>query len=235
MSNSNAGPRPHGIFGTVPADVVKYWLEGKYYPGLHRPAFYEHLGWALMLRGYYLYRGFRDDKLLDLEYWGYGLLDLEDGELYGAGIRLHSSDPKDPAKGRPHPLLWRTEVCKIKPSLDPNEPTQLICVYHLAVPDDGAKDPVAPKVYAYFEDALNKKTMAARHDYDSGPLRDRAIGYLREHFDEDWRRLERVETSVYGVFQMDLRTFEPHENVEFPGRYPKTMQPEGHCRFRRIP
>ncbi len=229
----SAHPRSDRILAARPRDVVQYWLEGRYNIGLQRPTFYEYLGWALMLRGYYLYKSFKDVKSTKPEHWGYGVFDLDDGAICAAGVRLYSARLNDGFhhNQRHHPLLWRTEVCKVQPNLGSTKKTRLLSIYRLACPDTSLDSLVA-----LFKAPFGNQNMAGFDKYDSSTLRTTSLSYLREQYDRDWKLLETVESCQYGVFELDLETFGPHGDVTFTGRYRPagSLTPVGHTTFTRV-
>lgn len=85
------------IANPIPLDMIHAWLRGEYRIGQNDSTGYEFLGWALMLRGAYVYAviPFNEDgkegecKKENLSHWGICTIDIEDGDLTYQGVRLN--------------------------------------------------------------------------------------------------------------------------------------------------
>ncbi|MCA9468730.1 MAG: hypothetical protein KC643_25275 [Nitrospira sp.] len=83
------------ITNPVPLDMIEAWLRGEYLIGQNESTGYEFLGWALMLRGAYVYVVIPESEQPNLvvervSHWGICTIDIKDGDLTYQGIRLHT-------------------------------------------------------------------------------------------------------------------------------------------------
>jgi hypothetical protein len=83
-------------------------LRGEYLVGITQSTGYQYIGWSLMLRGFYEYKNHIDGQLA---HWGYSYIDLKDGDLYFAGVRVFSGESWGLGKFY-HPIYWRSIFSK---------------------------------------------------------------------------------------------------------------------------
>lgn len=88
----------------IPLEVIESWLRGEYLVGIARSTGYQYIGWSLLLRGFYEYRNVVDEVI---SHWGYCYIDLKDGDLYFAGVRINSSVQWQLDEYH-HPIYWRS-------------------------------------------------------------------------------------------------------------------------------
>jgi hypothetical protein len=234
----------HRIFDAIPQDVINYWLEGKYIQGPHRPMSYDFLGWSLMVRGCYLYESFQgaQDTV-----WGYCLFDLDNGDLYCAGLTLNSVSSDQPEGDEAnHPLLWRSEVCKVKSGPSQDKAT-LICIYRVVYPPTDRKEDTWKPIedlHDRFKKHWPEKQMAGPEPDRDPKLREESIAYLKGQFDIDWKKLEGndakneelLNTSFFGMLILTLEKFGPKDRVKFAGHFRAARPPKltGKFQLKRI-
>lgn len=74
-------------YSPVPLDMISAWLRGEYLIGQNESVGYELLGWALMLRGLYVYAVEGTPKGT-ISHWGLCKIDIKDGDMTYRGVRL---------------------------------------------------------------------------------------------------------------------------------------------------
>lgn len=85
-------------FPLIPADIVKAWSRGEYHVGDVPSISYQHLGVALLLRGWYTYVD--ETQTGPAKKWaGIAKVDIKGSVLSMGGIRLFDK----------YPIFWRTE------------------------------------------------------------------------------------------------------------------------------
>jgi hypothetical protein len=92
----------------IPHEVIESWLKGEYLLGLTQSTGYRYVGWSLLLRGFYEYH---NDINGEVVHWGYCYIDLKDGDLYYAGVRVNSGKPWKLDENN-HPIYWRSLFSK---------------------------------------------------------------------------------------------------------------------------
>ena len=92
----------------IPLEVIESWLRGEYLVGITQSTGYQYIGWSLMLRGFYEYRNNIDGEIA---HWGYSYIDLKDGDLHFAGVRIYSGERWGLGKYY-HPIYWRSIFSK---------------------------------------------------------------------------------------------------------------------------
>ena len=92
----------------IPMEVIESWLKGEYLVGVTQSTDYQYIGWSLLLRGFYEYRNHVKGKMT---HWGYCYIDLKDGDLFYAGVRINSSEQWEFEKYN-HPIYWHSVFSK---------------------------------------------------------------------------------------------------------------------------
>lgn len=92
----------------IPHEVIESWLKGEYLLGLTQSTGYRYVGWSLLLRGFYEYSNRVGGEVV---HWGYCYIDLKDGDLYYAGVRINSGKPWELEENN-HPIYWRSLFSK---------------------------------------------------------------------------------------------------------------------------
>jgi len=92
----------------IPLEVIESWLKGEYLVGITQSTGYQYIGWSLLLRGFYEYRNTIGNEIA---HWGYSYIDLKDGDLYFAGVRIYSGERWGLGKFN-HPIYWRSVFSK---------------------------------------------------------------------------------------------------------------------------
>ncbi len=188
------------FFQPIPSDVVRFWQDGKYSGGLQRSVEYDRIGWALMLRGIYMYETKDHHGVAEPEptHRGFGIFDLYDGELRCYGIRVWTGADWDPLQKIQHPLLWRSDVCAIQLDSVENQ-ARLRCVYRLLCPIENFDR--EPKSGSYEEsvkvfrdcwqgESMSPKDNSAIHAAETGT----AVSYLTKCFERDWGAMRKRAT-----------------------------------------
>src|SRR4028118_1396250 len=88
----------------IPLEVIESWLKGEYLVGITQSTGYQYIGWSLLLRGFYEYRNNIGNEIA---HGGYSYIDLKDGDLYFAGVRIYSGERWGLGKFN-HPIYWRS-------------------------------------------------------------------------------------------------------------------------------
>jgi hypothetical protein len=92
----------------IPLEVIESWLKGEYLVGITQSTGYQYIGWSLLLRGFYEYKNNVEGEIV---HWGYCYIDLKDGDLYYAGVRINSGQKWGLAEYN-HPIYWRSVFSK---------------------------------------------------------------------------------------------------------------------------
>jgi hypothetical protein len=117
MANSDSG-KIASIANPVPLDMINSWLRGEYLISQNESTGYEFLGWALMLRGAYVYLVAKESepdektgkiKLDRLSHWGICTIDIKDGDLTYQGARMGTLCDRVP-EGR---KIWYSVFSKL--------------------------------------------------------------------------------------------------------------------------
>jgi hypothetical protein len=133
----------------VPLDMIKSWLRGEYLVGQNESTGYDYLGWALMLRGAYMYTVQHEGEKRTAN-WGVCTIDLKDGDLIYQGIqlgitksfltKLNAMPPTTPglASYKRKYLLWYSIFSKLTrlPSPNDNHPDAYLGYIVRAIKED---------------------------------------------------------------------------------------------------
>jgi hypothetical protein len=102
----------------TPPEITRAWsLDRKYLIGTRPSPGYDYIGWCLKLRGCYRYK-VNKGGLQDPLVWGYAVIDIHDGELFLAGVRVYTSDDLGVERQKLHPIYWRSAFSKFVPRRD---------------------------------------------------------------------------------------------------------------------